>query len=263
MKIRHFILLALALISMTAHGQIESKDSVLSKSDIISIPEYQISQHPGIFSSYADVLIHNTNYYLEKNIYIPYFYNNPVDLASEDLSITPGQAVPFSWNNGEVVAKGEIRSFYGLMQIESGTIGINQSLGNLSIYAGVMANKYGFYNGLHTQYGVNGILSYQLAPRLSLTAFGEYYLGQPPYMANGMPMSPAMAGFYARSAFGGYVDYQINERFGVEAGAQAVQQLGTNRYEAEPIVTPYVKIGKKVKIGLPVGQILYHILRKK
>lgn len=263
MNIKHYILLALMSVSLTAVGQIESKDSVLSVPNSFSIPNSQLNVGPGIFSSYADILIHEMNLNLAMNTSIP---NSPADqkeFAIADLSVTPGQARPFSWHNGEVVAEGKIQSFYGLMQIESGTIGISQSFGKFSLYAGAIANKYGYYNGLHTQYGVNGILSYQLAPRLTLTAFGEYYFGQPPYMSNGMPMPPAMAGFYARSNFGGYIDYQINERFGVEAGAQAVQQLGTNRYEAEPIVTPYVKLGKKVKIGLPVGQILYHILRKK
>lgn len=81
-------------------------------------------------------------------------------------------------------------------------------------------------------------------------------------MANGMPMPPLMLGYYGRSTFGGYVDYHINEHWGVQTGVQTVQQVGTNRYRAEPIVTPYYKINKKVAIGLPVGQILYHILRK-
>ena len=71
-----------------------------------------------------------------------------------------------------------------------------------------------------------------------------------------------MIGYYGRSTFGGYFDFQINERWGVQTGAQTVQQVGTNRYKAEPIVTPYYRINKKVAIGLPVGQILYHILKK-
>ena len=56
------------------------------------------------------------------------------------------------------------------------------------------------------------------------------------------------------------MSYQINETFGVDVGAQAVQQFGTNIYRVEPIVTPTVKLGK-VKLGLPVGQILHGIIR--
>ena len=61
-----------------------------------------------------------------------------------------------------------------------------------------------------------------------------------------------MIGYYGRSTFGGYFDFQINERWGVQTGMQTVQQVGTNRYKAEPIVTPYYRINKKVAIGLPV-----------
>lgn len=104
--------------------------------------------------------------------------------------------------------------------------------------------------------------SYQFTPRLSATLFGEHYFGRPPMMANGMPMPPSMLGYYGRSKYGVSFDYQIDEHWGVETGVQTVQQVGTNKHKAEPIVTPYYKISKKVAIGLPVGQILYHILRK-
>ncbi len=73
-------------------------------------------------------------------------------------------------------------------------------------------------------------------------------------------MIPAMVGNYGVSTFGGYMSYQFNNTFGVDVGAQTVQQFGTNKYYVEPIVTPTVKLGK-VKIGLPVGQILHGIIR--
>ena len=56
------------------------------------------------------------------------------------------------------------------------------------------------------------------------------------------------------------MSYQFNETFGVDVGAQAVQQFGTEKHQLEPIVTPTVKVGK-VKFGLPVGQILNGIIR--
>lgn len=75
-------------------------------------------------------------------------------------------------------------------------------------------------------------------------------------------MPPSMMGYYGRSTYGGYLDYRFNEHWGGQAGVQTVQQVGTGKYEAEPIVTPYYKINKKVAIGLPVGQILYHVLKR-
>ncbi len=164
-------------------------------------------------------------------------------------------AIPL-WRNAQFIATGDIRDFPGLMQIHSGTIGINQNLGNFSLYAGAVANKYGYFNGLTTQYGVAGNIQYRFSPNLSFTAFGTYYFGRP----NGFPMIPVMVGNYGVSTFGGYMSYQFNETFGVNVGAQTRQQFGTNKYIVEPIVTPTVKLGK-VRVGLPVGQILHGIIR--
>ena len=172
----------------------------------------------------------------------------------------PGTAYIPLWKNGGLTAAGSIEVMPGLMRIASGSFGFRQSIGNFSFYMGGVANKYGFFNGLHTQYGVNGNFLYQFSPNLSFTAFGTYYLGQPPMMSNGMPMQPAMIGYYKVSTFGGYLSYQLNETFGVDVGAQAVQQFGTDKYHLEPIVTPTFKVGK-VKFGLPVGQILNGIIR--
>ncbi len=62
-----------------------------------------------------------------------------------------------------------------------------------------------------------------------------------------------MIGYYGQSKFGGYLDYQINERWGVQTGVQTVQQVGTNRYQAEPIVTPYLQNQQK-SIHRPAGR---------
>lgn len=172
----------------------------------------------------------------------------------------PGTAYIPLWRNVGLVASGSTSVMPGLMQIDSGSFGFKQSIGNFSFYMRGMANKYGFFNGLHTQYGVSGNVLYQFSPNLSFTGYGTYYFGQPPMMGNGLTMQPAMIGYYKVSTFGGYISYQFNETFGVDVGAQAVQQFGTNKYQLEPIVTPTVKVGK-VKFGLPVGQILNGIIR--
>ncbi|MDE6741776.1 MAG: hypothetical protein K2J58_05550 [Muribaculaceae bacterium] len=172
----------------------------------------------------------------------------------------PGTAFIPLWRNGGLAAAGRMEVMPGLMRIDSGSFGIRQSIGNISFYMGVVANKYGFFNGLHTQYGVNGNFLYQFSPNLSFTGFGTYYFGQPSMIGNGLPMQPAMIGYYKVSTFGEYLSYQFNETFGVDVGAQAVQQFGTEKYQLEPIVTPTVKVGK-VKFGLPVGQILNGIIR--
>lgn len=262
MKHKHLWALLLAVIPSVCFSQTELNDSISfghSKFEGISM---EGAVKPDSVSGAKNTEPYHFEYTPALHTLFPYTLAQPLDLHIPILHSTPGHATMFQWNSGAIVASGDTRSFPGLMQIDSGEFGIYQSVGNFRFHAGGMVNKYGYINGLHTQYGLNGSISYQFTPRLSATIFSEYYFGQPPRMANGMPMPPAMIGYYGRSTFGGYFDFQINERWGVQTGMQTVQQVGTNRYKAEPIVTPYYRINKKVAIGLPVSQILYHILKK-
>lgn len=189
----------------------------------------------------------------------------PQELNVPGLSFVPGQATIFSWSTGEVIAEGGRAVHPGLMQIDSGSIGVYQRVGSLTLYAGGIVNKYGYFRGLHTQYGLNGSITYSFSPKVSFSAFGTYYFGKPPIMGGNLPMPPAMVGYYGVSKFGGYINYNAGERVGVLVGGQIVQQVGTHQYEPEPIVTPYFRVGrgkKKIAIGLPVGQILHGILRR-
>lgn len=187
-----------------------------------------------------------------------------VEMQSDSLavpvySLVACQSAMPLWTGGGLVASGDHNVFPGLMQVDSGSVGIGQAFGNWSLYAGGNVTKYGFYRGVHTQLGVNANITCYISPSMSITAFGSYYFGNPPLMANGMPMPAAMAGFYNRSVFGGYATYSFSNSFGLMLGAQAVQQLGTQQYRIEPIATPYFKIGK-VAVGLPVGEIANGII---
>ena len=175
-------------------------------------------------------------------------------------SAEPGVMILPLGRSGAFVASGNVSEMPGLMRIESGSVGLTRRMGKFSMYVGGEANKYGYFNGLHTQYGVTGLMEYQVNPRLSFTVFGSYYFGRPPLLGNGMTVSPTMIGYYGVSSFGGTVNYQFNETFGLSLGAKYEQQFGTNRYRFTPIATPTVKIGK-VKIGFPVGEILYDYVK--
>lgn len=189
-----------------------------------------------------------------------YITGKPIELNIPDFSYTPGHASLYSWRGGNIEADGGTVSHPGLMKIDSGTLGITHHTGRFMFNLGASATKYGYFLGVNTQYGVNASMSYLITPRLSFTTFGSYYFGRPPVMRGGLPLPPSMMGYYNTSTFGGYFDYDINDRFGVQVGAQGVQQIGTKRYHVEPIVTPYIKVGK-VSVGLPVGQIVNGIVR--
>lgn len=74
------------------------------------------------------------------------------------------------WSNGSITASGAEMDMPGLMHIDNGTIGVFQNYENISLYLGVEANKYGLYQGLHTQYSLTGNLSYYLSPHSFFTA---------------------------------------------------------------------------------------------
>ena len=258
MKVIYVILFAMFAATVYAQTEISSSrlegDSIAIdnpnttfsnvSADLFPLPTFSAPRIPLTFN--------NINYhepYKDSTLYIP------------SLSFTPGQANLYSWGNGSIIATGAQTTMPELMQIDNGAIGIFQSYDNISLYLGAEANKYGYYQGLHTQYGITGKFTYLLSPHLSFTAFGTYYFGGPPTLNGGLPMQPAMLGYYQRSTFGGYINYRIDERYGILAGGQAVQQIGTNKYQFEPIATPYFKVGKVV-IGLPVGQILNGVIRE-
>lgn len=178
-------------------------------------------------------------------------------------TIVPGESAPFNWERGGLFGTGYTTDYPGLMRLDNAALGVYQNFGNFTAYAGGIANRYGnYWGGVQTQFGVEASLSYQIVPGLSANVFGIYYFNNKPQQAFGMPITPAMMGFYDRTNFGASLDYQINDRWGIEAGAQMVRPLGSNRLEAMPIASPYYKINNKVKISLPVGEMLYHILRK-
>lgn len=178
-------------------------------------------------------------------------------------TIVPGESAPFNWKGGGLFGTGYTTDYPGLMRLDNVALGAYQNFGNFTAYAGGIANRYGnYWGGVQTQFGVEASLAYQIAPGLSANVFGIYYFNNHPQQAYGLPITPAMVGFYDRTNFGASLDYQINDRWGVEAGAQMVRPLGSNRLEAIPIASPYYKINNKVKISLPVGEMLYHILRK-
>lgn len=253
------VMAVLWLASITSAAQNEmSADTVAIKSSARVLPEYELS--------WPDSISMAARYRYLQYQNLAFDYHRPdMTITMPSMTFTPGQAAIASWRGGAVVAHGAMADMPALMHIDKGAIGIYQHAGSWEFHAGVMANKYGYFRGVHTQYGIEGDISYRISPRLSATVFGSYYFGRPPVMGPGMPMPPSMIGYYDASKFGGYMDVTVSDRFGVQVGAQSVQRVGTTCFEPEPIVTPYVKLGngkRKVHIGLPVGQILYHLLRK-
>ena len=154
------------------------------------------------------------------------------------------------WNNTNITVHGITGQMPGLMDMATGTISFNHNTGRLHLSVLAIANKYWMpmQSNLYTQYGFGGTIGYDLSEKVALHAFGYYYAYNP-------LVAPAFSPYVSTTAFGGYADMQISERFGTEVGVRRYVNPMTGRWTTEPIVTPYIKVGK-IGIGLPVGALL-------
>lgn len=160
-----------------------------------------------------------------------------------------------TWDNGALVGAGNRTTLPGLFSNQQATVTAIQQFGNLTLSAGVSADRYQMFQGrdrFHTQFGVHGNLSYRFSDNLSLHLFGSYYNQNPFYSAGALP-------YINSTNFGGYFDVGMGEHFGMMLGGQATYDTMTRRMLAAPIVMPYVKIND-VKLGVDVGWLIRDLL---
>ena len=242
------IILIFAAISIYSYAQIET-------SDTLSIGNLELPDSSGHIlpdsNSWRNTSAPYHSMYglhsIQPRIYgpteIPVFHPAP---------IYPG--IIALWGSGGITGSTRQLSMPGLMRIEQGRISIHQSVGNFTFSTYGEALKYGYYRGLDTSFGFGGSIDYRLSDRVSLTFFGSYYTypGQ---------MSPAMAGYVSIPKFGGFIDYRVNNKWGIQVGAQSYRSSMTHRWETQPIVMPYFRISKKDIIGIDIGGMLYQFLK--
>ena len=170
---------------------------------------------------------------------------------TSNLSFANQSFAPFYlWKGADVIVTGFQDEMPGLMAISTGHLALHQSLGRFQITAVGMANKYWMpaQNTLYTHFGYGGNISYQVNQSLTLNAFGYYYNQNPLFAAS-------MAPYLSTTSYGGFADIRINEHFGSNVGVRRYINPMSGRWTTEPIVTPYVKLGKS-KMEFPIGNIL-------
>lgn len=185
-----------------------------------------------------------------------YYTGSTSNLNPRINSISPGNIYSplFSNNSISLNATGSQISMPGFMGIEKGSLTAMFNHGPLTLTAWAGAEKFGYFRGVQSAWNFGGQINLRLSDKWSLTAWGEYVTPL-------HPLTPAMAGIMSSSNFGGYASYNISDRWGISIGAQATRSLVTNKWEAQPIVTPYYRINKRVSIGVNVGGILYNIAK--
>lgn len=143
----------------------------------------------------------------------------------------------------------------GLMNTATGSIALHQDLGRWHLTGMATADKYWmpWQHRLATQYGFGGTVGYDLSDAVTLHAFGYYY-------ANQLQVGPAMSPYMNTTTFGGYADVRFNSVLGANMGVRRYVNPMNGKWTTEPIVNPYIKIGKDSKIELPLGGLLKSLI---
>lgn len=230
------------IIPICSIAQIEAPDSLR----LDSIRHIELTTASPSFGYIAPTSVSGYNHILRSQTPVPaesrVFHHKPIH---------PGEIA--SWYRGGISGFTGSESLPGMMGIEQGRISLYQSVGNFTFTAYGEALKYGFYRGLRTSTGFGGSIGYMLNDNVSFTVFGSYYTSPG-------SMLPSMAGYTSIPMFGGYADFSLGDRWGVQVGAQSYRSVMTQRWETQPIVTPYFKLSKDTKIGVDVGGILYQLV---
>ena len=152
---------------------------------------------------------------------------------------------------GNFVVSGSSESMPGLMGVERGYVGYVFQSGNLTIMPEVFAEKYGYFRGLSTNYGVGGTMEYAFNDKVQAVAFGHYYTN------NLTHPNPAIAGYMPTSNFGAYVSLKMHPNLRMNLGVRRVFMPQYRRWFTAPIIEPTVKIpGTAVEIGFDIGNVI-------
>ena len=251
---RRYVIVIWGMIALGASAQTEVTDGHLPAMSVDTLhlekPELlpQLSIHSTILPALPDA---------QSNLMQPL-------VPTMDMSIPIYQpTTDFNlWKGASLTINGTQQAMLGMMGINAGNLTLRQDFGRLHITASGLVNKYWMpgINSmmgpigmpmLHTQWGFGGTLSYDVSSALSLHAFGTYYATNP---LVGAAMSP----YINTTKYGGFADISINEHLGTYVGAERYINPISGKWTTDPIVTPYIKVGKhnKSRIEFPVGQIL-------
>lgn len=144
-------------------------------------------------------------------------------------------------------------TYVNLLKDRSVAIILNYQNDNFCIKAGVIANQYAT-RGITTQLGINGFFEYKISQQWSLTVYGTIYNCNPYFSMATFP-------FVETTSYGGWIKYE-GEKMGVKLGARRYYDAFQKQWKMEPIITPSIKIGKKMYFELPVGPLVQKSMEK-
>ena len=131
---------------------------------------------------------------------------------------------PYShdWSSGGVITRmgggyltgaSSHTTYPGMGNMASASIAFTMPMGDrFLLTAGLTGSKYHFDRAAWNDYGVFGNASFRLNDRLSLNAFGQYYVNQQFHSVASMP-------FLGSSSYGGTLGWKASDSFSLDVGA--------------------------------------------
>ena len=239
---RHACMILLTfLLPLTAMGQTETPDGQRLSGTAVDGPQAEVVRQ---LASDSIPLQHDL---MTPRLTIP---RNPTVESYTQLTKQGATGLGL-WRGAYVGFYGTTSQLPGLMNIETGGMMLHQDLGRWHFTATGLANKYWmpWQRTLSTQYGLGGTVAYDLSETVTLHAFGYYY-------ANRIQVGPAMSPYVNNTTYGGYADVRFSSILGANVGVRRYVNPMNGKWTTEPIVNPYIKLGKDSKIELPLGSIL-------
>lgn len=194
-----------------------------------------------------DFRIVNDKLVLPDNSYVPFGWKNSKELRPIDAEKTGYLKGEYSvsgpirvFRNSVIYGAGTQRNFIGVGRSNSASVGYFQWIGDRVLMdMSIGINKYSVPRFGSTSVGSSASLSYLLNEKMTFKVFGSYATG--------------LSHFTTSGSYGASFAYDLTNWFGMEVGANRFFDPMTNRWNTVPIVSPYIILNDKSKIGFDVG----------
>ena len=154
---------------------------------------------------------------------------------------------------GYLTGAGAHTTYPGMGNMASASVAYTLPLGErFQVSAGLTGSKYHFDRAAWNDYGVFGNASFRLNDRLSLNAFGQYYVNQQFHSVAVMP-------FLGASSYGGTLGWRASDNFSLDVGARRIYDPYTGRWRTLPVVQPTFNLFG-APISLDAGPWIYQLL---
>ena len=178
------------------------------------------------------------------SLFLPY-YINPSPMFKGDFHTS---GILFSHQHGAWIGTGSQTSLPGIGRSNDVSFTYIHSFNpQWTLSVGLDANKMHMSHFTGQSFGASGTLSYLASERITFNIFGGYDSG---YV-------PGRQSYH----FGGTIDIEMTERFGMEMGVQRYYNPLRGSWETIPIAVPHFKFNNGSQFGIDVGGWLYDMFR--